>query len=104
MDSMRVGSNDFSREPPDVTIHPFMKREADKDPGRAAGLVVAPQSEAAYEGARVLAAGGNAADALVTAALVQGVTDPHRSGLGGFGCATVYWSGGAREAGRGVAL
>jgi len=56
------------------------------------GLVVAPQSEAAYEGASVLAAGGNAADALVTAALVQGVTDPHRCGIGGFGCATLYWA------------
>lgn len=33
--------------------------------------------------------GGNAADALVTAAFVQGVVDPHRCGLGGFGCATV---------------
>ena len=54
-------------------------------------MVVAPQCEAAQEGAAVLAAGGNAADALVTAALVQGVTDPHRCGLGGFGCATVRW-------------
>ncbi len=55
------------------------------------GIVVAPQAEAAVEGARVLADGGNAADALVTAALVQGVTDPHRSGIGGFGCASVHW-------------
>ena len=55
-------------------------------------MVSAPQSEAAYEGARILADGGNAADALVTAALIQGVTDPHRSGLGGFGCATVWWN------------
>ncbi len=53
------------------------------------GLVTAPQAEAAFEGARVLDAGGNAADALVTAALVQGIVDPHRCGLGGFGCATV---------------
>jgi gamma-glutamyltranspeptidase/glutathione hydrolase len=52
----------------------------------------------------VLAGGGNAADALVTAALVQGVTDPHRSGLGGFGCATVYWSGETADGGRGRAL
>ena len=56
------------------------------------GLVVAPQSEAAYAGAEVLTAGGNAADALVTAALVQGVADPHRCGIGGFGCATIYWA------------
>jgi len=55
------------------------------------GIVAAPQAEAAYEGARVLEAGGNAADALVTAALVQGVVDPHRSGAGGFGCATLVF-------------
>ena len=55
------------------------------------GLVAAPQAEAAWEGARVLEDGGNAADALVTAALVQGIVDPHRSGLGGFGCATLHF-------------
>jgi gamma-glutamyltranspeptidase/glutathione hydrolase len=58
---------------------------------RRPGMVAAPQAEAAHEGARVLSEGGNAADALVTAALVQGVTDPHRSGLGGFGCASLFW-------------
>jgi gamma-glutamyltranspeptidase/glutathione hydrolase len=57
------------------------------------GLVCAPQPEAAYEGAKVLEAGGNAADALVTAALVQGVIDSHRCGLGGFGCSTLYFRG-----------
>ena len=54
-------------------------------------MVAAPQAEAAYEGARVLRDGGNAADAVVTAAFVQGVVDPHRSGAGGFGCATVFF-------------
>src|SRR5262245_8842294 len=57
--------------------------------GSKRGVVAAPQAEAAFEGARVLADGGNAADALVAAAFVQGVVDPHRSGAGGFGCATV---------------
>ena len=56
------------------------------------GLVAAPQAEAAYEGARVLTDGGNAADALVTAAFVQGVVDPHRCGIGGFGCATLFFN------------
>ncbi len=56
---------------------------------RRGGIVTAPQAEAAWEGARVLEEGGNAADALVAAALVQGVVDPHRSGIGGFGCATL---------------
>jgi len=60
------------------------------------GLVTAPQSEAAYEGARVLDDGGNAADAVVTAAFVQGIVDPHRCGIGGFGCATVYLDGEAK--------
>lgn len=55
------------------------------------GLVVAPQSEAAYAGASVLRDGGNAADATITAALVQGIVDPHRCGIGGFGCATLHF-------------
>ncbi len=55
------------------------------------GLVVAPQFEASHAGSEVLRAGGNAADAMVTAALVQGIADPHRCGIGGFGCGTVYW-------------
>src|SRR5688572_23285357 len=59
---------------------------------RHCGIVAAPQAEAAYEGARVLEDGGNAADALVTAALVQGIVDPHRSGMGGFGCATLHFA------------
>ena len=54
------------------------------------GLIVAPQVEAAFEGAQVLEHGGHAADALVTASLVQGVVDPHRCGIGGFGCCTIY--------------
>lgn len=54
--------------------------------------MAAPQAEAAYEGARVLTEGGNAADALVTAAFVQGIVDPHRCGIGGFGCATLFFT------------
>ncbi len=64
-----------------------MTTTPDPSPGR--GLVAAPQSEAAYEAARVLSDGGNAADAVVTGAFVQGVVDPHRCGVGGFGCATL---------------
>ncbi|GBC98018.1 Gamma-glutamyltranspeptidase [bacterium HR17] len=55
-----------------------------------AGLVVAPQVLAAEEGVKVLRQGGNAADAAVTAALVQGVIDPQMCGLGGFGVALIY--------------
>ncbi len=56
--------------------------------------MVAPQCEAAFAGRETLARGGNAADALVVASLVQGVADPHRCGLGGFACATVAWDRG----------
>lgn len=66
---------------------------------RNQGVVVAPQSEAAHAGALVLGVGGNAADAAVTAALVQGIVDPHRCGLGGFGCSTLFFpaKGGAHS-------
>ncbi len=77
-----------------------MKAEGNQ-PGR--GLVAAPQAEAAYEGARVLTDGGNAADALVTAAFVQGVVDPHRCGIGGFGCATLFFNDPA-GAGQGLCV
>ncbi len=53
-------------------------------------LVVAPQSETAEIAAHVLASGGNAFDAAVAGAFTQGVVDPHRSGIGGFGAATAY--------------
>lgn len=55
-----------------------------------AGLVVAPQVLAAEEAVKVLREGGNAFDAAVTAALVQGVVDPQMCGIGGFGVALFY--------------
>lgn len=48
------------------------------------GMIVAPQPIAVEEGARVLAAGGNAVDAAVTCAFVQGIVDPHNCGIGGY--------------------
>ncbi len=56
-------------------------------------MVVAPQSEAAEVAHHVLEAGGNAFDAAVAGAFAQGVVDPHRSGIGGFGAATLYDAG-----------
>ncbi len=52
-------------------------------PARA--MVVAAQPEAAEAGLGALQAGGSALDAVVAAALVQGVVDPLMSGLGGYG-------------------
>ena len=52
-------------------------------PARA--MVVAAQPEAAEAGLGALQAGGNALDAVIAAALVQGVVDPLMSGLGGYG-------------------
>ena len=49
------------------------------------GVVVCPQVGAAEVGGGVLRAGGNAIDAAVATAFVQGVIDPPMAGLGGFG-------------------
>ncbi|HUG92850.1 MAG TPA: gamma-glutamyltransferase [Planctomycetaceae bacterium] len=59
-------------------------------------MIVAPQPLAVEEGANVLAAGGNAFDAALAAAAVQGVIDPHACGIGGYLVMT-YWPAGASE-------
>ena len=48
------------------------------------GMVCAPQPYAVDAGIAVLAQGGNAVDAALVAALVQGVVDPHMCGPGGY--------------------
>ena len=53
-------------------------------------MIVAAQPEAAEAGARVLMSGGNAVDAAMTAALVQGVVDPQMTGIAGFGNCQIY--------------
>ena len=53
-------------------------------------MIVAPQPEAVNAGADVLAQGGNAMDAVLACALVQGVVDPLMCGIGGFGIMHVY--------------
>ena len=55
-------------------------------------MIVAPQPRAVDVGAQVLARGGNAVDAAVTAAWAQCVLDPQNCGIGGFGSALIYWA------------
>ena len=56
-------------------------------------MIVAAQPEAAEAGADVLMRGGNAVDAAMTAALVQGVVDPQMTGIAGFGNCQVFMPG-----------
>ncbi len=52
-------------------------------------MIVTAQPEASEAGARVLMKGGNAVDAGIAAALVQGVVDPQMCGIAGFGSAQI---------------
>ncbi len=52
--------------------------------------IVAPQPIAVEAGAKCLMAGGNAIDAAVTAAFVQGIVDPHMCGIGGYMLANLH--------------
>lgn len=54
------------------------------------GLVASQHHAASDIGAQVLADGGNAVDAAVTAGLAIGTVEPWMSGLGGGGCMLVY--------------
>jgi gamma-glutamyltranspeptidase / glutathione hydrolase len=54
------------------------------------GIVVAPQPQAAEIALDVLRRGGNAVDAAVTCAFVQGVLDPQMCGIGGCGVMLVH--------------
>ena len=58
-------------------------------------MIVCPQPQAAEIGLEVMRRGGNAVDAAVTCAFVQGVIDPQMCGLGGCGAMLVHQSGGA---------
>jgi gamma-glutamyltranspeptidase / glutathione hydrolase len=53
-------------------------------------MIVCPQPQAAEIGLEVLRRGGNAVDAAVTCAFVQGVIDPQMCGLGGCGAMLVH--------------
>src|SRR5258705_13334108 len=57
-------------------------------------VIVAPQPQAAEIGLEVLRRGGNAVDAAVTCAFVQGVLDPQMCGIGGCGGMLVHTAAG----------
>jgi gamma-glutamyltranspeptidase/glutathione hydrolase len=56
-------------------------------------MIVAPQPLAVDEGAKVLAAGGNAVDAAVTCAFVQMILSPHSCGIGGYALLNLHLPG-----------
>src|SRR6202171_4669789 len=57
-------------------------------------IIVCPQPQAAEIGLEVMRRGGNAVDAAVTCAFVQGVIDPQMCGIGGCGVMLVHTAAG----------
>ena len=57
------------------------------------GVISAPQPEAVEAGALALKRGGNAIDAAIACALVQGVVDPLMCSIAGVGAMQVYMPG-----------
>src|SRR5215207_6488971 len=81
------------RAPPKIMAQPLHVTTRDKCMTKAKQMIVAAQPEAAEVGATMLQDGGNAVDAAVACALVQGVVDPLMTGIAGFGSAGIYFPG-----------
>ncbi|MGH7399914.1 MAG: gamma-glutamyltransferase, partial [Candidatus Rokuibacteriota bacterium] len=60
---------------------------------RKRAMIVAAQPEATEAGAEILKAGGNAVDAAMACAFVQGVVDPLMCGIAGFGSCAIAMPG-----------
>ncbi|MDF1747519.1 MAG: gamma-glutamyltransferase [Alphaproteobacteria bacterium] len=57
---------------------------------KANSFISTPQPEATETGIEILRQGGNAVDAAIATALVQGVVDPQMCGIAGFGSMQIY--------------
>ncbi len=57
---------------------------------QAQAMISTPQPEATETGVEILRRGGNAVDAAIATALVQGVVDPQMCGIAGFGSLQIY--------------
>jgi gamma-glutamyltranspeptidase/glutathione hydrolase len=72
---------------PSLSLRRTVRKPSVRSPG---GIVVSQNRQASEAGARVLAEGGHAVDAIVATAFVLGVAEPWMSGIGGVGAALVH--------------
>ena len=68
------------------------------------GIIVAPQPLAVEEGAKVLMKGGNAIDAAVTCAAVQGILDPQMCGIGGYAMLNLHLAPGLKSGAQSIGI